>query len=542
MSDIETRYGMISVPDGDSDVIVEFLSRYGEWAWMEARFIASLLVPGARVLDGGAYLGTFGLGLAGLLDLGLLCCVEGNPSVFPLLQRNLKQRAGCPALALNRVLAGPIAPTRMWMAEPGNLGSTTFGIGNGTLKHGPLPDPIGLDELIQQHGPFDLIKLDVEGMEAQILASGAEILSAGGTTLWVECNEDPRSLELGALLLSWRLPTYYFAFPSFNPGNCKGEREAVFPWAYEAGLLVAPRIPPVLMPELEAAGCFLVPIGSEPDLRSAMWRTPRWGRREWEHAGTRSEMAALVGRALREETFESFLQSGPAPVTLWHRLDQAIASRDEALGLVTSERARSAALDAGLAEASALAAHRLTEVETAIASRDDALGFITVEREKCAALDASLVEARALMAQQLKELETASRHIDAERKYRMIAEQNLRDTEVELARTSARALHARGLVGEVKDAADLREASMKAAMRGEMERQQRRMEASEAKLETACRAVEAIGSRAEHAEEWLAATRRSTSWRVTRPIRSAIYALKTLVGRGGSGAPRLEGL
>lgn len=499
MSNIDTRYGMISAPDGDSDVIVEFLSRYGEWAWLEVSFIAPLLAPGARVLDAGAYLGTFGLGLAGLVDLSLLCCVEGNPAVFPLLQRNLTHQASCPALALNRVLAGPIAPARMWVAEQGNLGSTTFGIGNGTAEDRPLPDPMGLDELRRQHGPFDLVKLDVEGMETEILASDAEILSAGGTTLWIECNEDPRSIELGALLLSWRLPMYYFAFPSFNPGNCKGEREAVFPWAFEAGLLVAPRVPPVLAPELEAAGCFLVPIGSEADLRSAMWRTPRWGRREWEHAGSRSEMAALVGRALREETFESFLGSGPAPVTLWHRLDRAIASRDEALGLVKGERVRNAALDAGLAEASAL------------------------------------------VVQQLKELETATQQIDAERKRRIIAEQNLRDTEVELARTSARALRARGLVGEVRDAADLREATMKAAFRGEIERHQRCMETSETELETACRAVEAIGHRAAHAEDWLAATRRSTSWRVTRPIRGAMRALKTLVGRTGSGAPRLGG-
>ena len=621
MGSIDTRYGVLSAPDGDGDIILEFLSRYGEWAWMEVSFIASLLKPGARVLDAGAFLGTFGLGLGGLVDLALLCCVEGNPAVFPLLQQNLQRQAKWPFLALNRVLAGPVPPARMWLAEPGNLGSTTFGTGIGAAGGDALPDPIGLDDLRREHGPFDLIKLDVEGMEAEVLASDAAHLSAGGTMLWLECNEDPRSLELGALLLSWRLPVYYFAFPSFNPANAKGERKAVFPWAYEAGLLVAPRIPPALTPELEAGRCFLVRIRSEQDLRRAMWRTPRWGRQEWEGAGSCSEMAALVGRALRDEKFEGFLQSDVTPVTIWQRLDEAtssrddasdllrserarcsaaemglaeastlavqrlhaletaaaarddalgtvhaerakcealeeglaeasalaiqrlhdldtaIASRDEALKIIYAERARSTALEAGLAEASALAVQRLHDLDTAIASRDEALRIIYAERARSTALEAGLAETSALAIERLQALEAATERLTAERKRLVVAEKDARDTVVELARASARALHARGLAGEVKDAADLREAAQKKAWCGEMDQQLRSMEeALEAELAMAHRAAEAAAQRAEHAELWLAAVKCSKSWRATRPIRGALRALKALASHAASEA------
>lgn len=564
MSNIATRYGMISAPDGDGDVIVEFLSRYGEWAWMEVSFIASLLTPGAKVLDAGAFLGTFGLGIGSLVDLGFLCCVEGNPAVFPLLQQNLQHRAKWPSLALNRVLAGPVPPARMWLAEPGNLGSTTFGTGNGAAGHGALPDSIGLDGLRREHGPFDLIKLDLEGMEAEVLAGDAAHLSVGGSMLWLECNEDPRALELGALLLSWRLPVYYFAFPSFNPANAKGERDAVFPWAYEAGLLIAPRTPPTLTPELEAGRCFLVRIRTEQDLRRAMWRTPRWGRREWENADSCSEMAALVGRALREETFEDFLRSEVTPLTLWQRLDQAIASRDDALGIAEAERARSTALETGLAEASALALdrlhgletatasrdealqiveterarstaleiglaeanalakQRLHEVDTAVASRDEALEIIAAERTRATALEIGLAEASALAIQRLHALETVTQQLTAEQKRSVTAEQNARDTAVELARACARALHARGLAGELRDAANLREVAQKTAWRGVMDQQLHRME-------------EAV-QRAEHAETWLAAVKCSTSWQVTRPIRGALRAVAKLARLAGTQA------
>ena len=94
MGSIDTRYGVLSAPDGDGDIILEFLSRYGEWAWMEVSFIASLLKPGARVLDAGAFLGTFGLGLGGLVDLALLCCLRGTGPHAPAFQSKVAQHKG----------------------------------------------------------------------------------------------------------------------------------------------------------------------------------------------------------------------------------------------------------------------------------------------------------------------------------------------------------------------------------------------------------------------------------------------------------------
>jgi hypothetical protein len=55
---VETRYGQLRIPGGE-DVISLFLARYGEWAWDETGFVASVLTEGARVLDAGAYVGTF---------------------------------------------------------------------------------------------------------------------------------------------------------------------------------------------------------------------------------------------------------------------------------------------------------------------------------------------------------------------------------------------------------------------------------------------------------------------------------------------------
>lgn len=90
---VDTRYGQLNVTINDDDLIGRFLTETGEWAFDEASFIASTLNDGARVLDGGAFLGTFGLGVALRRKLGLLCAVEANPLVLPLLEANLRRNA-----------------------------------------------------------------------------------------------------------------------------------------------------------------------------------------------------------------------------------------------------------------------------------------------------------------------------------------------------------------------------------------------------------------------------------------------------------------
>src|SRR5262249_13988082 len=70
LPEIVTRYGVLTVPNTSTDVIGRFLARYGEWAWDEVSFLAPLLPNGAHVLDVGAFVGTFGLGLALRRELG----------------------------------------------------------------------------------------------------------------------------------------------------------------------------------------------------------------------------------------------------------------------------------------------------------------------------------------------------------------------------------------------------------------------------------------------------------------------------------------
>ncbi|MGO4388618.1 FkbM family methyltransferase [Microvirga sp. 2YAF29] len=313
---VDSRYGKIDVPDVEGDLIGKFINKYGEWAWDEAVFVASLLDQGSRLLDVGAYLGTFGLGVGIHQILANTCYVEANPQIFPYLRDNIRRLKRHPSQVVSALVV-PTAtrPMSGFMSE-GNFGSLSFAENAQGQPFGEMPEStISLKELRDLYGPFDLIKLDVEGMERELIQSDADFFRSGACKLWLECNETPASLQLAELLLELGLEVYYFAFPSYNPNNLRNDPDPIFPFAHESGLLAGKELNPKLDSILEAHQCLLFRINSVEDLRAAMWRTPRWGKAEWEAKSAR-EVARLASREMLGQDFASFL-SNDAPAPQW---------------------------------------------------------------------------------------------------------------------------------------------------------------------------------------------------------------------------------
>ncbi len=396
-----TRYGSLATFD-EKDQISHFLARCGEWGWDEVGFIASTLPDRVRVLDAGAFLGTFGLGLALRKRLGFLCFVEANPAVLPLLEANVRRNGNCPFVVVGAMVASANSVSRPGRADPFNLGSTSFLEGApGEELVEPSSRSISLAELRAEHGDFDLIKLDVEGMEHEILRGDEDYLKRGGTALWVECNDDPRSLKLAELLLSWGLEVHYFAFPSHNPDNFLGEAEPILPWAYEAGLLAAPKTTPRLDPEFVAHRCILRPIASVADLKEAMWLTPRWLPAELADADV-VELAGIASRGLRRQERGTFLTAQADAENSRLRETEAGLARAEALaferlGQLNLERERREATEAGLARAEALAFEHLGQLE--------------LEREQREAAEQQLARAAAVALDRLSEIGLMREHL-----------------------------------------------------------------------------------------------------------------------------------
>ena len=470
---IETCYGLLAVPNAE-DIISRFLGQCGEWARDEASFVASVLPDNPRILDAGAFLGTFGLGVALRKCIGFLCFVEANPAIVKLLRENVERCASFPNVVVNAMLAGLPTEPRRGFGDPRNLGATSFL--ESAADDNPTEPPeyaTTLNDLVAEHGAFDLVKLDVEGMERDILEPARNCLVKGDTTLWIECNEHPRSLELVKMLLSWGLDIHYFAFPSHNPDNFRGAKEAIFPWAYEAGLLVSPGKPPRLDAELMAHGCILRRIGTIEDLVGAMWRTPRWLPAELAHAGA-PELAAIAGHALRGQDRDGYLA----------------ASSDPGKSLLMRMEDRLTAAETGLSEARALLLERQAEMEREHRIRDDA--------------EQRLAEARALLVERQTELEREHRIRD--------------DAEQRLAQAAAVALARLGEIGSERDRAEAAMARVEAAEQHALAQ----IRDACARVETALAQMRAARQQSKDARACLLAMQATVAWRVTSPVNSFI--------------------
>lgn len=350
---LDTRYGSLSTPGGTSDLITEFLEHYGEWASLEVEYLASLLSPKARILDVGAYLGTFALGLAQIADAAFVAMVEGNPAIAPHLAANAARNLRCAHEVLNALVVNSDAPpVETGWADADNAGSASFGEEASGAVRVPLPDTtIGFKALVERFGPLDLVKLDVEGMEAQLLADHPLLLQDKSVLLWLECNEGRSSLVLAQRLLDSGRPVTYFAWPSHNPDNYRSAARKIFPFAYEAGLLLGAQASPLTQRQ-QRAGCLIKRIHTVEDLREAMWLTPRWAPREWD-ALDRNEIAAIATHLWLGKKREGFLAEAASTAEGAEQdraAMQSSAHPDEDGRLVAFKNARIAQLESRLAE------------------------------------------------------------------------------------------------------------------------------------------------------------------------------------------------
>jgi len=304
-----TRYGPMQVPGGD-DLISRFLREFGEWAWFEANFVGGFIKEGARILDGGAYIGSFALGLRDCHPLQVVA-VEANPAVLGLLQHNLATLAASWSVVEHGRLGDGLSPSgtpRPTHAD--NLGSMSFApVTDGTevdLDEARI-SALSITLLRQRHGPFDLIKLDIEGSELAALQADEDWLRAALPTLWLECNEDPAVLQLHNFVAGLGYELHYFTFPSFNPENHLGNPKPIFALAYEAGLLAVRPGTAVELPEaLARSGCDLARVKDSAHLLECLWLTPRWGLEEWVSM-SRPRLLALCSRLHRGQSFPGFL-------------------------------------------------------------------------------------------------------------------------------------------------------------------------------------------------------------------------------------------
>ncbi len=357
--------------------------------------IAARVSPGDLVVDVGANVGNHSIYLAAVAGCRV-AAFEPNPSLCDAIRASaalngLQDRVAVHAIGLGRA----DALARFDEAKPENLGAQKLALGEGEIEVRRL-DALGLP------GPVKVLKIDVEGMEVDVLEGAAALVARDRPMLYIECISD----KAFRAVAGWLESRHYVCWETFNatPTHLFRPVETI---ALDDRLS---RLQAKLFHETYRTGLLLTSVRSrltsayEADKKSRA----ELARLESEHAVLKARLADAhqeleATRARHEDLLaelRALTRAGEAQqaraVELAQQLGQAQAQLTDARAALERETAAARQLairldEARAATAAAIEARQRAEQESRDAShqRDAALG----ERDR------ALAEAAAAQAQ-----------------------------------------------------------------------------------------------------------------------------------------------
>lgn len=219
------------------------LDRYGEFSEGETELFRQIVRPGMVVLDVGANIGAHTLYFAKAVgNTGGVYAFEPQRPVHQMLCGNVALNALGNVIAQQAALGrekGTILVPMTDYAKEGNFG----GLALGEWKRGEPVPVLTLDllELRQCH----VIKIDVEGMEREVLAGAVRTLARHQPLLYVENDRAQHSAALITDLFALGYRLFWHLPPLFNPRNHFGDSVNIFGRTVSVNMFGVPRSRPL---------------------------------------------------------------------------------------------------------------------------------------------------------------------------------------------------------------------------------------------------------------------------------------------------------
>jgi FkbM family methyltransferase len=226
------------------------LDQYGEAHGIELNTILGWLRHGMTVIDIGANIGTHTIPLADAVGpQGRVIAIEPQRTAHKLL---------CANVALNRfnhvdvvraaagAARGRIRVPVLDYAEKNNFGGIE--LRSNITTGGDAVPVVTIDSFALKS--CHLIKIDVEGMEKDVLDGAAETIARCKPILHVENDREDRSPALIERILGLGYRAWWHVTPLFNPRNPYGNGENVFGSFCSFNLICVPADRPTRLDEL----------------------------------------------------------------------------------------------------------------------------------------------------------------------------------------------------------------------------------------------------------------------------------------------------
>jgi FkbM family methyltransferase len=243
MTIVPTKYGKMYVIDSDK-VVSRALTLYGEWAVSELDLLAQIISPTMSVLDVGAFIGTHSLAFSEFVgESGKVYSFEPRKEIYAVLSENLAINACNNVTAFNigldkeqKTLELPSIDVNELVNFGGLALNSDFHAADSVNYQ---IDIATIDSLAL--GKIDVIKLDVEGMEVDVLNGATETITRDRPIVFCECNSLNAGLDVLLFCQARQYNTYGFLAEAFNPDNFNAVTENIFQDAKELALLLIPQ-------------------------------------------------------------------------------------------------------------------------------------------------------------------------------------------------------------------------------------------------------------------------------------------------------------
>jgi FkbM family methyltransferase len=232
------RYGVMAYLVQDI-TIGRALEMYGEFAESENQLMTALLQPGDVALDVGANVGTVALPLARKVGpTGFVYLFEPQPLIFQAL---------CTTLTLNGITHAKVHRTAVG-SQTGEVFmphvSPTQALNYGAIKvagsnQGESTPLITIDSL--RLARCNLIKIDVEGMDFEVLLGATETVARCRPHVYMEAKTGIATQQAIAWLQARNYACYWHFAMFFSPHNFRQVSENIFGNSGDINLLALPQ-------------------------------------------------------------------------------------------------------------------------------------------------------------------------------------------------------------------------------------------------------------------------------------------------------------
>lgn len=238
----KTRYGRFLYNPNDV-YIGKALEAYGEAHELELQLLRQLCSPGNVVFDLGANIGDHTIPLAQHVGTsGFVYAFEPQRLIFQMLCANVAlndlSNVDCLHVALGATHGTVLIPEIDYSVEANYGGIEVSGFADGR----PVPR-IVLDDYVDARGA-ELVKIDVEGMEGEVLEGGRKFIARFRPVLYVENDRIDRSQDLIELLYAFGYRAFWHVAPLYNAENYNQNSNNVYPNIVTTNMLCIPKETP----------------------------------------------------------------------------------------------------------------------------------------------------------------------------------------------------------------------------------------------------------------------------------------------------------